>query len=139
MADSDLEKAVNEISKDIEILESLKEKIDSVCPNSKGNSKDADFQKVQILANHYESWFAFLSAIAAGGLILLITASLTVYWTFGILYGYISFGLTAVGGLYIIGYMRKGHRKQLEKINELMNRIEKEESLPSIIELEHNS
>ena len=79
-----------------------------------------------------------MSGIAAGGLILLITASLTVYYTFGILFGYISFGLTGVGGVYIIRYMRGTHRKQLEKINGLMNRIENEESLPSVIELDCN-
>jgi len=51
-----------------------------------------------------------LSGVAAGGLIMLITASLTVYFAFGILCGHISFGLTVVGGGYIICYMRGGYR-----------------------------
>jgi hypothetical protein len=77
-----------------------------------------------------------LSGVAAGGLIMLITASLTVYFAFGILCGHISFGLTVVGGGYIICYMRGGYRNQLEKINKLINRIENKERLPTIIELE---
>ena len=138
MSESDLEKAAKEISKDMDILMTLREKLDSVCPNSKGNHKDADFQKVQIIANHYESWFNFMGAIAAGGLILLITVSATVYYTISASGGFIGFGMSAIGGVYIILQMRKDHSRQLEKINRIMNRIEKEESLPSIIELEHN-
>lgn len=138
MSQNDLEKAAKEISKDIDVLMTLREKLDSVCPNSKGNHKDADFQKVQIIANHYESWFNFMSGIAAGGLILLITISATVYFTISVFGGFIGFGLIAGVGVYIIFEMRKNHNRQLEKINRIMNRIEKEESLPSIIELERN-
>jgi hypothetical protein len=66
------------------------------------------------------------------------SVSVTVYYTISVSGGFISFGLTAIGGVYIILHMRGEHRKQLEKINRLINRIEDEESLPSIIEIERN-
>lgn len=48
MSESDLEKAAKEISKDIDILMTLREKLDSVCPDPKGNHEDIDFQKIQV-------------------------------------------------------------------------------------------
>lgn len=136
MSESNLEKAIKEISKDIDTLKTLKEKLNSIFDKSRESDNELNFQKVQIIASHQESWFNFLSGIAAGGLILLISASLTIYYTFGVLYGYISFGLTVIGGVYIVLHMKGEHRKQLEKINGLMIRAENEASLPSIIELE---
>ena len=138
MSDSDLEKAVKEISKDIDTLKALKEKLDSVCPKSKEADKALELQKVQILDNYYGSWFNFMGSIAAGGLILLITVSATVYFTISIIGGFIGFGLTAIAGVYILVKMKQDHRKQLEKINRVMNRVENEESLPSVTELVNN-
>ncbi len=138
MSESDLEKAVKEISKDLDTIKALKEKLDSICDKSKDTKREVDFQKVQIIASHEESWFNFLSAIAAGGLILLITVSVTIYYTLSVLGGDIAFIMSAIGGVYIIIHMRGEHRKLLERINRLMNRLENGESLPSIAELERN-
>lgn len=79
-----------------------------------------------------------MGAIAAGGLILLITVSATVYYTISIVGGFIGFVVSAVSGVYIILEMRKNHNRQLERINRMMIRIEEGKSLPSIIELEKN-
>ena len=134
MAENELEKAVKEINKDIDTIKTLEEKIDSLCPSSK--DKVVDLQKVQVLDNYFSSWFNFLGAIAAGGLILLITVSTTIYYTLSVIGGFIGFGISAVSGVYIILEMKKNHKRNIEKINKLIVRIEKGESLPSISELE---
>ena len=101
-------------------------------------NRDVDLQKAQVLANHYGEWFNFLSIFVAGGIILLLTISYTIYstiYTYHIVIGSIAFVLTGMFMLWVLGFLRKEHKAKLEKINKIVDRIEKGDALPSILEL----
>jgi hypothetical protein len=118
MSDNTLEKAAKGIIKNIDALKNLKEKLDSMCPNS--GVEVVDLQKVQILDSHYSSWFSFMGGIAAGGLILLITISATVYYTISAIGGFIGFGISGVTVAYIIFDMKRNHKETWRKSTELL-------------------
>ncbi len=101
---------------------------------AKKTNRDVDLQKVQILDNQYQSWFNFLSAFAAGGIIGLLLFSAGIYQT-NFIAGSIAFVLTLIAMFWILDYMRKQQKMQLEKINRIVERIEKGDTLPSLIEL----
>jgi hypothetical protein len=127
------EERLEKISKNLEEINKTIKEIWSK-PETKISNRDVDLQKVQILDNENQSWFNFLSAVVAGGIIGLLLFSAGVYEK-NFLVGSIAFGATGIFMVWALDHMIKLQKRQLEKINKIVERIEKEESLPSLIEL----
>lgn len=106
--------------------------------------KDVELKKIDVLDSNFQTWFNTLSSIWIGALIGVLILILTVYYNkqfssnemlnaaIAILFIMVAYVALGVWGTR---FMSKRSNEHLAYVDTLLDKIEKGETLPSIIEL----
>jgi len=92
-----------------------------------------ELQKIQLLKDWFQAWFNIAGSIIAGGFIGLGVMCTTLYYGNPLLLLIIFLFLLVVFGLFGRWYMNKQYDKFLTFVDNLYMKIEKGETLPSIM------
>jgi hypothetical protein len=100
--------------------------------------EDIELQKIQTLDSHFQTWFNFIGSIVTGVVIGLSIAFITLFYegVVGLALYFLAFAVVYAALGYCLWFMRKRNDEYLEFIDSLYARIEKGETLPSLMELQ---